>query len=34
MTMELAPRLKTIEPELHEKHFGRRHGVRAYYGQG
>jgi len=33
MTMELAPRLKTIEPELLEKHFGRKHGPGAYYGQ-
>ena len=33
MTMELAPRLKTIEPELHDKHFARKHGSNAYYGQ-
>ena len=33
MTMELAPRLKPIEPELLEKHFERKHGPGAYYGQ-
>lgn len=32
-TMELAPRLKPIEPELLDKHFGRKHGPGAYYGQ-
>ena len=34
MTLELAPRLKPLEPELHEKHFERKHGPGAYYGQG
>jgi L-ribulose-5-phosphate 4-epimerase len=33
MTIELAPRLKPIEPELLDKHFGRKHGPGAYYGQ-
>jgi L-ribulose-5-phosphate 4-epimerase len=33
MTIELAPRLKPIEPELLDKHFGRKHGPAAYYGQ-
>lgn len=33
MTLELAPRLKPIEPELLDKHFGRKHGPGAYYGQ-
>lgn len=33
MTMELAPRLRPIEPELLDKHFGRKHGAGAYYGQ-
>lgn len=33
MTMELAPRLKPLEPELLDKHFGRKHGAGAYYGQ-
>lgn len=34
MTIELAPRLKTIEPELLDKHFNRKHGAGATYGQG
>ena len=34
MTLELAPRLKPIEPELLDKHFNRKHGPGAYYGQG
>ena len=34
MSLELAPRLKPIEPELLDKHFGRKHGPGAYYGQG
>jgi L-ribulose-5-phosphate 4-epimerase len=34
MSLELAPRLRTIEPELLDKHFSRKHGVGAYYGQG
>jgi L-ribulose-5-phosphate 4-epimerase len=33
MTIELAPRLKPIEPELLDKHFTRKHGPGAYYGQ-
>jgi L-ribulose-5-phosphate 4-epimerase len=33
MTIELAPRLKPIEPELLDKHFGRKHGPGSYYGQ-
>ena len=33
MTRELVPKLKSIEPELRDKHFGRRHGSGAYYGQ-
>ena len=33
MTLELAPKLKTIEPELLDKHFDRKHGAGAYYGQ-
>lgn len=34
MTLELAPKLKPIEPELLERHFERKHGPGAYYGQG
>jgi L-ribulose-5-phosphate 4-epimerase len=34
MTLELSPRLKPLEPELHDKHFERKHGPGAYYGQG
>ncbi len=34
LTLELAPRLKPLETELHDKHFGRKHGSGAYYGQG
>lgn len=34
MTLELAPKLKTIEPELLDRHFDRKHGPDAYYGQG
>ena len=34
MTLELAPKLKTIEADLQDKHFGRKHGPDAYYGQG
>jgi L-ribulose-5-phosphate 4-epimerase len=33
MTLELAPRLKPIEPELLDKHFGSRQGTGSYYGQ-
>jgi L-ribulose-5-phosphate 4-epimerase len=29
MSLELAPRLKPIEPELLDKHFGRKHGPGA-----
>lgn len=34
LTLELAPRLRPIESELLDKHFGRKHGSGAYYGQG
>jgi L-ribulose-5-phosphate 4-epimerase len=34
MSLELAPRLRTIEPELLDRHFGRKHGAGASYGQG
>lgn len=34
MTLELSPRLRPIEPELLDKHFERKHGPGAYYGQG
>ncbi len=33
LTMQLSPKLRTIEPELLEKHFKRKHGPDAYYGQ-
>jgi L-ribulose-5-phosphate 4-epimerase len=33
MTLELAPKLKTIEPELLDRHFDRKHGAGATYGQ-
>jgi len=33
LTLELTPRLRTLEPELLDKHFGRKHGSGAYYGQ-
>ncbi|MBI5767506.1 MAG: L-ribulose-5-phosphate 4-epimerase AraD [Verrucomicrobia bacterium] len=33
MTLELAPKLKPIEPELLERHFDRKHGATATYGQ-
>jgi L-ribulose-5-phosphate 4-epimerase len=33
MSLQLAPRLKPIEPELLAKHFQRKHGPGAYYGQ-
>src|SRR4051812_3727269 len=33
LTMQLTPKLKTIEPELLERHFNRKHGETAYYGQ-
>jgi len=32
-SLALAPKLKTIEPELRAKHFKRKHGRGAYYGQ-
>ncbi len=32
-TLELTPRLRPLEPEMIDKHFGRRHGSTAYYGQ-
>jgi L-ribulose-5-phosphate 4-epimerase len=33
MSLALSPRLKSIEPELLNKHFRRKHGPDAYYGQ-
>lgn len=33
MSLALQPRLKAIEPELLNKHFKRKHGPDAYYGQ-
>lgn len=33
MSLQLAPKLKTIEPALLAKHFERKHGSKAYYGQ-
>ncbi len=33
MSLQLAPTLGTIEPELLAKHFKRKHGPGAYYGQ-
>jgi L-ribulose-5-phosphate 4-epimerase len=33
MSLALAPTLKTIEPALLNKHFKRKHGPAAYYGQ-
>ena len=33
MSLQLAPQLPTIEPELLNKHFKRKHGPGAYYGQ-
>ncbi|HZZ63451.1 MAG TPA: L-ribulose-5-phosphate 4-epimerase AraD [Roseiarcus sp.] len=33
MSMQLAPDLEPIEPELLAKHFRRKHGAEAYYGQ-
>ena len=32
-SVELAPALEAIPPELREKHFSRKHGPAAYYGQ-
>ena len=34
MSLQLVPQLPTIEPELLNKHFKRKHGPGAYYGQG
>jgi len=34
MSLQLAPDLAPIEPELLAKHFKRKHGPSAYYGQG
>ncbi len=34
MSLQLAPNLAPIEPELLAKHFKRKHGPGAYYGQG
>ncbi len=33
MSLQLAPKLTSIEPELLAKHFKRKHGPGAYYGQ-
>ncbi len=33
MSLQLEPTLATIEPELLQKHFKRKHGPDAYYGQ-
>jgi L-ribulose-5-phosphate 4-epimerase len=33
LSLQLAPALPTIEPELLQKHFKRKHGPGAYYGQ-
>jgi len=33
MSLQLAPSLEPIEPELLNKHFKRKHGAGAYYGQ-
>ena len=33
MSLQLAPSLEPIEPELLQKHFKRKHGAGAYYGQ-
>ena len=33
MSLQLAPDLKPLEPELLAKHFKRKHGTGAYYGQ-
>lgn len=33
LSLALEPRLRRIEPELLEKHFKRKHGPGAYYGQ-
>ncbi|WP_231962313.1 class II aldolase/adducin family protein [Opitutus sp. GAS368] len=33
MSLALDPQLKAIEPELLNKHFKRKHGPDAYYGQ-
>jgi len=33
MSLQLAPKLAAIESELLEKHFLRKHGPGAYYGQ-
>jgi L-ribulose-5-phosphate 4-epimerase len=33
MSLQLAPKLKSIEPELLARHFKRKHGPGATYGQ-
>jgi L-ribulose-5-phosphate 4-epimerase len=33
MTLALEPRISPIEPELLKRHFYRKHGAGAYYGQ-
>ncbi len=32
-TVRLNPHVRPLAPELHEKHFSRKHGATAYYGQ-
>ena len=32
-TLQLQPRMPNIPKALHEKHFRRKHGATAYYGQ-
>jgi L-ribulose-5-phosphate 4-epimerase len=33
LSLQIAPGLKEIETELRDKHFKRKHGPGAYYGQ-
>jgi L-ribulose-5-phosphate 4-epimerase len=33
LTLTIAPKMKPLEPELLERHFRRKHGPGAYYGQ-
>ena len=32
-TLSINPQARALAPELHDKHFFRKHGARAYYGQ-
>ena len=34
LSLRLSPQLSELEPELQAKHFNRKHGAHAYYGQG